>query len=173
MKLIVFKTRQRSRLKTVLYLLIYVNFLFLQRVHFAQAQLVDPSIQAAFYSKLLPLVNQGELKMVHIAFEKRFELYASKLESELTKLGVRSTKSESIKPSDVLIIVGELAEEVDFHRVARASIVLDYNHFKKKQTTFCLINRSGKLQLISKQEYIKRDKISLDKRLLSVIHFDN
>jgi hypothetical protein len=136
-------------------------------------QNVDPSIQAAFYNKLFPLIETLSTKEVTFVTDEKFKSVAKNLARELENFTYKTNFNSLSEVSEIAIVVGDVSDSDFLVLKNKASLIISLNekYVKDNLATFCLSKSQGKLQLLASKKMITQSNLKLDNKLWSVMKF--
>ena len=145
-----------------------------------QAQHIDPTIQASFYSKFIPLINDGMFKKIALVSEQKDGSIVKTLEEQLTKYYfdvriISESELASVNEKEIVILLEDLTfqEFADVNEKAAYVISTFKTHVDANRATFCLVKNDTKLALFANSKSIKSKDLSVSSKLYSVMKFVN
>lgn len=122
------------------------------------AQSIDPAIQAAFYSKLFPMIGITSETPITIIVDDELKPSAEYLSEELKQYNYQAAVSESITETaqSVVIVVENTSNKIFNLTKGDVKLIIstNQNDVLFHRASFCLIKKDGKLKLMASKKVI-------------------
>jgi hypothetical protein len=168
------KTTMKITINTLFFSLIFI-FSSIQSV---QSQHIDPNVQASFYSKFIPLVNDGMFKKIVLVSEQKDGSITKTLEAQLVHYYfdvriISESELGSVTEKEIVILLEDLTfqEFADINDKAAYVISTFKTHVDANRATFCLVKNDTKLALFANSKSIKSKDLNISSKLYSIMKF--